>query len=376
MPIIKIKNILFTLLIMGSSIGISGCKSTQLSNSTPEEFLIGTYTQDFSQGVYKITLDNESNTLFNNGVMAKSVNPSYLASNKAQDWIFAATGKKSGSIDSFKWDNTTNTFILEQQIKGLGKGTCHITLNSQETQLAVANYSSSDVYMFDINPMTKALTQKGYFKNTGNGPSSRQQQSHMHFVHWDDAGRYLYAIDLGTDQILAFDTLNKNFTPIIAAKLSPGDGPRHLAFHPSKPMVYVINELTNSLAVFSQNISTGQLTLKQQISALQTPSKNNTASAIKISDDGRFIYAGIRGINEIAVFAINNDGTAKLIQSHSTLGDWPRDLSLSPSQKHLLIANQKSSTITVLAINTETGLLSSTDMTLDISTPSYIGVLK
>jgi 6-phosphogluconolactonase len=372
----KIKNILSTLLILGSSVSILGCQSTQVTPTTPEHFLVGTYTQEFSQGVYKITLDSKSNTLFNNGVMAKSVNPSYLALSKNQDWLFAATGKKSGGIDTFKWDNTSNAFTLQQQIDKLGKGTCHIALNPQETQLAVANYSSSDVYMFDIDPITKALTQKGHFKNSGTGPSKRQEKSHMHYVQWDNAGKFLYAVDLGTDEVLAFDTTSDNFIPTTATKLSAGDGPRHLAFHPTKPWVYVLNELTNSLAIFDQNVDTGLFTLKQQTSALVEPSKNNTSSAIKISEDGRFVYAGVRGINEIAVFEIDEEGAAKLIQSHTTLGDWPRDINLSPSQKHLLIANQKSGTITVLKRDTHTGILSSTDMSVDISTPSYIGVMK
>lgn len=382
----SIKNILPTLLLIGSAFGLSSCKLTAQKPIIEEHFLIGTYTQEFSQGVYKITLDAKSNSLFNHGAIAKGVNPSYLALSKNQDWLYAATGKKTGGIDVFLKDNQSNTYNLQQQITNIGKDTCHIALNPQENQLAVANYSSSDIYVFDIDPLTKQLTQKNRFKNFGTGPTSRQTESHMHYVQWDSAGRFLYAVDLGTDEVLAFDSTSEIFTPTVAAKLSAGDGPRHLTFHPSKPWVYVLNELTNSISVFDQNITTGKLTFKQNVSALQLPSihqlskqqpsKTNTSSAIKISNDGKFVYAGVRGINEIAVFATNTNGTAKLIQSHSTLGNWPRDITLSSNQEHLLIANQKSSTITVLKRNIETGLLSNTEMTLDISTPSYIGVFN
>lgn len=377
----NIKNILPTLLLIGSVFGLSSCKLTTDTPLNQEHFLIGTYTQEFSQGIYKISLDTNNDLLFNHGVIAKGVNPSYLALSKNKNWLYAATGKKTGGIDIFLKDSQSNTYNLQQQLINIGKDTCHISLNPQENQLAIANYSSSDIYVFSIDPLTKKLTQKSRFKNFGSGPTSRQKESHMHYVQWDSAGRFLYAVDLGTDEVLAFDSTSDNFTPLVAAKLSAGDGPRHLAFHPIKPWVYVLNELTNSVTVFDQDIVTGKLTFKQNVSALlqrskQKQSPNNTSSAIKISNDGKFIYAGVRGINEIAVFAINTNGTTTLIQSHSTLGNWPRDITLSSSQQHLLIANQKSSTITVLKRNNETGLLSNTDMTLDISTPSYIGVFK
>jgi len=376
----KTHKLLSGILLASSALGLLGCQSSQTispeMSKVTEQFIIGTYTQNGSQGVYKVTLDADSQTLSNNGVVALGTNPSYLALSKKQDWFFAATGKESGSIDTFLLDEQSNSYKLQQHIKGLGKDTCHISLNPQETQLAVANYSSSDVYLFDIHPETKALTQKGYFKNKGTGPSNRQEKSHMHYVQWDKSGRFLYAVDLGTDEVIAFDAQDKSFSPIVAAKLTAGDGPRHLTFHPTKPWVYVLNELSNSLAVFSQDAATGKLTLKQQTSMLMTPSKNNTSSAIKISDDGQYIYAGVRGINEIAVFKINADGFAKLLQSHPTLGNWPRDINLSADQKHLLIANQKSNTITVLNRDKKTGLLSSSPMTLNISTPSYIGNYK
>lgn len=372
----KIHNVLSTLLLASSVFGLVGCQTTSntlLNTPNPtEQFLVGTYTQNGSEGVYKITLDTESQRLSNNGLIATAINPTYLAVSNKQDWLFAATGKQSGSIDSFKLDEQSNTYKFRQHVNNLGKGTCHISLNAQETQLAVANYSSGDVYLFDINPNSKVLTQKGYFKNEGTKP----KQSRMHYVQWDNSGRFLYAIDLGTDEVIAFDVEDNNFSPITVAKLSAGDGPRHLVFHPKEPWVYVLNELTNSLAMFKQNPQTGNLTLKQHISALVTPSKNNLSSAIKMSNDGRFIYAGVRGINEIAVFEINSEGSAKLIQSHTTLGNWPRDINLSENQQHLLIANQRSNTLTVLKRDMKTGLLSSTPITLNISTPSYIGHYK
>jgi|GEM_PF-536006 len=375
------------LILISSFFLFGGCLTTdtaQTIEETPvnnqEKFLIGTYTNDSSEGVYKISLNSKKQLLINEGIVATAVNPSYLVLSKDQSTLYAATGDDSGGIDRFAWNTNLKKYELRQQIKGLGKWACHIALNPQENQLAIANYGTGDVHLFAIESKNNLLSEAGYFKNTGSGPSARQTQSHMHFVSWGNEGKYLYAIDLGTDEIKVFNSNNKSFVPEVAAKLRAGDGPRHLVFHPKKPWVYVVNELTNSVAVFTQNKTNGKLIPIQYISIIDE--KNNEqpiesiSSAIKISNDGRFIYAAIRGINKLAVLRVSNTGKVKLIQHHTTLGDWPRDITISANQNYILIANQRSNTINVLKRDTETGLLTSTEMILDISIPSYIGVFN
>jgi len=355
---------------------------TTMTESTPshsldkEHFLVGTYTTKSSEGVYKITLDPATKSLSNEGVIGKTINPSYVTLSKNQSMMFAATESDSGGITSFTWDNETQKFNVLQTIKNLGKGTCHITLNPQETQLAIANYSSGDVFLFDLNKNTQQLSQIGHFKNQGKGPHNRQEAPHMHYVQWDNTGEFLYAVDLGTDEVNVFNTSKNELTPSTVTKLPSGSGPRHLAFHPKQPWVYVVNELTNTITVFNQNINTGALTQRQHVAMTKENDNGNISSAIKVSNDGKFIYAAVRGINKIAVLSISDNGNVTPIQLQSVLGDWPRDMTLSANQQYLLIANQYSNTITALKRNVETGLLTSTEMKLDISIPSYIGVFQ
>ncbi|XPF93017.1 lactonase family protein [Colwellia sp. RE-S-Sl-9] len=366
--------------LVSSLIMLTSCKTTENNASpmveTKEHFLIGTYTKESSKGVYKVTLDPTTQSFTNEGVIATAENPSYLALSKNQSTLFAATGSTSGSVDRLTWNNELGQYNLAQQMKDLGQGTCHISLNPQETQIAIANYGSGDVHLFNVDTQTQELSKAGYFKNSGKGPSLRQEKPHMHFVTWDIAGKFLYSVDLGTDEIKVFNSNDKTFTPSVAAKLPAGDGPRHMIFHPTKPWVYAVNELTNTIAVFTQNEVTGKLTQTQHVEIAEGRGDKNISSAIKISNDGQYLYAAVRGINEIAVLKINDDGKVKFIQSHTTLGNWPRDITLSANQDHLLIANQNSNTVTVLKRDVKTGLLTSTDMKLDISIPSYIGVFK
>ncbi|WP_158970529.1 lactonase family protein [Paraglaciecola sp. L3A3] len=346
----------------------------QTSYAAKQEFLIGTYTQNGSEGVYRVVLDDEKQQISNMGVVAEAVNPSYLTIDANNKNILAATGSKQGGIASFKWNNKTSKYDLVQQVEGLGRGACHIATNPDGSKVAIADYGSGEVFMYSIDRQSLKLTKAGYFKNEGKGDNSRQEAPHMHYVEWDKTGRFLYAVDLGTDEIKLFDSQDKTFTAQVAAKLQAGDGPRHIAQHPQKAWVFGINELSNTITVFDQDLETGKLNAKQRVELLtETDPKGNTASAIKVSDDGRYVYAAVRGVNTISVLSVGKNGKLKLLQQHSTIGNWPRDITISADQNYLLIANQKSGDISVLARNQETGLLSATGMQLAIDTPSYIG---
>lgn len=167
------------------------------------------------------------------------------------------------------------------------------------------------------------MSHKYTFKNTGNSINpSRQQAAHMHFSSWDNEDKFLYAVDLGTDEILVFEIDNQNAQAIHRVKMTPGDGPRHLSFHPTKALVYSINELSNTITVFKQNKQNGSLTELQRIKLLQGDlDEKQFASAIKISSDGNFLYAAVRGVNMINAYAIGETGQLKLIDSESVAGN-------------------------------------------------------
>ena len=51
-------------------------------------------------------------------------------------------------------------------------------------------------------------------------------------------------------------------------KLNPGSGPRHIAFSPSGKSVYVLNELTSTVTLFSYNSENGTMQAEQTLSTL------------------------------------------------------------------------------------------------------------
>ena len=84
------------------------------------------------------------------------------------------------------------------------------------------------------------------------------------------------------------------------------------------------------------------------------------SAGIKLSNDGRFLYASNRGHNSIATFAIAKDGTLTLINHITSGGIWPRDFTLSPDNKFLIVANQFDNNVVVFKRNEELGTLINT----------------
>jgi 6-phosphogluconolactonase len=122
--------------------------------------------------------------------------------------------------------------------------------------------------------------------------------------------RFGLVADLGLDEVLIYrfdavhGTLAPNNPPL--AKLPPGSGPRHIAFHPNGKVVYVISELANTLSVFGFDRTTGALHQVQILSTLPPGFKGaNAAAEVQINRVGGVLYGSNRGDDSIAVFSID-----------------------------------------------------------------------
>jgi 6-phosphogluconolactonase len=76
-----------------------------------------------------------------------------------------------------------------------------------------------------------------------------------------------------------------------------------------------------------------------------------------------------RGHNSIAALAISDTGALSLKQTVSTEGDWPRNFTLDPSGRWVLVANQKSNSIVVLGRDEKSSRLTPTHHQLALPTP-------
>jgi 6-phosphogluconolactonase len=155
------------------------------------------------------------------------------------------------------------------------------------------------------------------------------------------------------------------------AALTPGSGPRHFAFHPNGRFAYVINELSNTVAVFGYDADAGRLTHVDTVNTLPEDFKgDNTTAEVRVHPSGRFVYGSNRGHDSIAVFQVNAEtGGLKPAGHTSTGGKTPRNFGIDPSGRYLLAANQDTGNVVAFAIDQETGALTATGQEISVARP-------
>ena len=196
-------------------------------------------------------------------------------------------------------------------------------------------------------------------------------------IQADHSGRHVLHVDLGLDQIFVwrFDdqkgVLTPNDPPAVA--LPPGDGPRHFHFHPNGRWFYSIQEEASTIVVFDCEPATGRLAPRQTISTLPPGfAGSNFCSEILVSADGRFVYAGNRLHDSIAIFSVGPNGTLGYVGEEWTHGDYPRSFNIDPSGRFLYCCNQRADNIAVFRVDTKTGGLEFTGHYASVGNPSSI----
>jgi 6-phosphogluconolactonase (cycloisomerase 2 family) len=196
-------------------------------------------------------------------------------------------------------------------------------------------------------------------------------------IQADPAGRFVFASDLGLDQIFIwkFDAEKGTLTPNDPASVSlpPGDGPRHFTFHPQGRWFYSLQEEGSTLVTYDYDAPSGKLTAKQTISSLPKGFAGaNFTSEVMISSDGRFLYAANRLHDSIAWFSISAAGTLRYAGEEWTRGDFPRSFNIDPTGNFLYACDQRADAITTFRVNRETGALAFTGQYTPVGTPAII----
>ena len=212
----------------------------------------------------------------------------------------------------------------------------------------------------NIKPPTSKILHEGSSINP-----QRQSEAHPHWIGVSPDGRFVLVPDLGLDQVVVYrlDPNQHTLTRSGAGQVPPGDGPRHLKFHRNGKWAYVLNELGLTVTGFQYDEQTGRLDPFQTVTALPKSEVKQiltSGSEIRMHPNGKFAYAGIRGHDVIAVFAIDELGKLTLVEREPVRGSWPRNFGISPSGKWLLAAGAESNTVAVFGIDPDSGRLTFT----------------
>ncbi len=255
-----------------------------------------------------------------------------------------------------------------------GEAPCHLALDPLEEHLAVANYGSGSVALFRLNGQGLPLEPPRVHQNEGSGPHrERQEGPHAHWVGFADSGSRLYSVDLGADRIFALSMGSdpQRGQADVGYTAPPGSGPRHLAFHPSAPIAWLVSELASTLTVLRRDEG-GAFSALHIMSTLPAgAAEKSLGGAIALNKAADRLYVSNRGHESIAVFALDESGIPTLLQHIASGGASPRHILLLESEEQLAVAHEEDGTVTIFQLEND-GLLASGPQTLTVPGAAFL----
>lgn len=348
------------------------------------------------EGIHLFEVNRQTGAMTACGVHKMGNSPSCLLFNQTKTHLYSANetervgDDEAGTVSAFAINPADGQLTLLNSVRSGGKGPTYLSLHPSGKFLFVANYFGGSVAVLPIKAdgtlgeatdVKKDAGSIGPKKATNAPPGSfafsGHDQTHAHMIEPDPSGRFVLHVDLGLDQILVwkFDaengTLTANDPPFVA--FPAGDGPRHFAFHPNGHWCYSIQEEGSTITLLDYDGDKGQLTPRQSLSSLPPGyAGSNFCSEIAVSADGKFVYAGNRLHDSIAIFAVGVDGKLTFVAEEWTHGDYPRSFTFDPTGDFLYCCNQRADHIACFKVEKSSGELKFTGHYTPVGNPSII----
>ena len=344
---------------------------------------VGCYTtvqrRGRGDGIHVYRVDPESGAWNHVQRVGDLMNPSFLILNRDQRFLYSVHGDGDYAT-SFAVDKGSGMLKTLNQAKTGGTNGVHQAIDRSGKFMVVANYGSGTVAVLPVRP-DGALGDFVQLVELPGKPGPHrveQNSSHPHHVVFDPAGRFVLIPDKGFDCVFVF-----RFDPV-SGKLSPteqgavaaraGSAPRHLAFHPTLPVAWVINEIGNTVTTYNWRVEDGSLRPAQILPSLPPDfTGDSTGAEIICSGDGRFVYCSNRGHDSVAMFAADpKTGMLRSIGWAPSLGKTPRFIALDPTQRFLYVTNEQGDTVVPFRLDRKTGHLTATGQSIKNGSPVTI----
>ena len=265
-------------------------------------------------------------------------------------YVTATSGDPGKVPGAVVFLNDDGSYLKHERVN-FNDGACFLSLDKENRHLLGVSYGNGrlNVYPLDQEGRPgKAVTTVDEGKRTA------------HCVLLPPDGKNIYVPYVKENLALlqyAYDGKTGKVTPLEPKDAKPplGSGPRHMAYHPTRPMVYFSTEQGIGLSTYRRE-SNGQLKVEQDISILP-PGMSKlglSASDLLITPNGKFLFAGLRGhrqdFDRISRYRVLEDGQAEFL-GLTKADKIPWGLTLSPDGKFILVSATTGASLTAYHIS-------------------------
>ena len=348
------------------------------------------------RGIHRFRVDRATGALTPLDVHEMGTSPSCLVVNPAGTRLYSTNETdrqgpdRQGTVSAFAVDPADGRLTPLNAVRSGGAGPTYASLHPSGRHLFVANYFGGSVAVLPVRPdgslgdATDVQVDAGPIgpRRATNAPPgtfalSGHDRTHAHMIQPDPSGRFVLHVDLGLDRIFTwkFDESTGKLAPADPASvaLPPGDGPRHFHFHPDGRRLYSVQEEASTVVRFDYDPATGHLDPRQTVSTLPPGfAGSNFCSEILVAPDGRFVYAGNRLHDSIAILAVGPDGGLSYVGEEWTRGNYPRSFAFDPTGQFLYCCNQRGDNVAIFRVDRGAGTLHFTGHYAAVGNPSSV----
>ena len=301
--------------------------------------------------ILNFSMEPESGELRLNEEVHVPGGPAPLAIDPKKQFLFAGL-RASYQIASFRIVPKTGKLSLQGTIP-LDTDPCFLSTDRSSHFLFSTYYSAGFIAVHAIGWNGKLNPEPVEWLSTDENP---------HALHTDPSNTFAFIPHTGGNVIFQclFDENTGHLTPnsIPTVRPEPGLGPRHFCFHPTKNVLYVSNELGNSVTAYHFESTTGCLSEFQTISTLPKDyHEENTCAQIHIAPSGRFLYVSNRGHDSIACFSIDAASGQLRLSGHTLTEKIPRAFTFDPAGRFLFVAGRDAGRLASYRIHPQSGAL-------------------
>ncbi|WP_226533481.1 lactonase family protein [Microbacterium paraoxydans] len=176
--------------------------------------------------------------------------------------------------------------------------------------------------------------------------------SHAHAAVFLPDGR-IASTDLGFDLVRFWRQSGSGLALDHEVVLPLGTGPRHMVLHPSGHL-HVVTEYSCEVFTLAEASDRTWSVVSSTLSSPIAQVGTDFPAELARTRDGHFLYTALRGSNTIAALRVRGGGEALESVALAEAGvDWPRHHLVHEGK--LLVAGQRSDTITLLDLDERTG---------------------
>jgi 6-phosphogluconolactonase len=201
-------------------------------------------------------------------------------------------------------------------------------------------------------------------------PVGRIEFPNLHSVLPSADDRFVYFVSLGADLVAQYALgSDAALTPLDPATVDAptGSGPRHLVLNTAGDAVYVNTEFTGQVLHYVRDTETGTLERRDGADVFD-PTQGLTVSRfgadpraehliwgadLHLADGGRRIWASERTVGTLSSVAIGADGSLTASGNFVTTEPQPRGFAVSQDGRHLVVAGELSTTVSLYAADND-----------------------